>query len=36
MKFLPDSHNSWPYRITDALIAVLFVGVVVAVITGVI
>lgn len=36
MKFLPDSHQSWPYFITDALIAVFFVGVSVAVIFGVI
>ena len=35
MKLLPDSHQSWPYRITDALIAVFFVGVSVALIAGV-
>ncbi len=35
MKLLPKSHDSWPYRITDALIAIAFVGVVSALWLGV-
>jgi hypothetical protein len=34
MKFLPPSHDTLPYRITDALIAIAFVGVVIALIGG--
>jgi hypothetical protein len=34
MKFLPESHDSLPYKITDALIAVFFVGTVVALTLG--
>lgn len=34
MKLLPESHDSMPYKITDALIAAFFVCTVVAVLLG--
>jgi len=34
MKYLPPSHDSMPYRITDALIALFFINTVAAILMG--
>lgn len=33
-KYLPPDHDSLPYKVTDALIAIAFVGVVVLLVGG--